>query len=321
MAAQCDKLSPTTQKRVISDVTEDLSATPSKKREVTSSNMPEGATKADQQDLAGTPSKAREFTMGADAFDCPLCNAPMTGRIFQCAAGHHLCEDCLDRARGDCADCPTCQRPYPEEGIRCLAVECFAALCSFPCKYGCSFIGKPSELKVHMGDCALKPIACIIQGCKHRCAAASMPEHLTSTHKDIVAVLREKGGAEMKILQGGERGVHDNSTWWADASWKPCLLQSSAGWLCVVDRCVEDEIFSAKICHFDKQLRYTFTLRDEQGQALTFTGLTAGLTKNVDDDQIIVCRRQGDKFLSLDEQHHTFNLPGYIRVSQPESSA
>merc|ERR1719240_46104 len=100
----------------------------------------------------------------------------MAGRILQCQAGHHLCEECVLRLTSEGRPCPSCQRPFPDIPFRCLAMEQLAEQFCFPCRWGCGHIARPSEMQRH--NCELRPVRCIIKGCSHQCAAKDMPEHL-----------------------------------------------------------------------------------------------------------------------------------------------
>jgi len=270
---------------------------------------------------AGKPPGPRVELL-ADAFDCPICTFPMVQRIYQCPAGHHVCEGCRERLRASGAMCPTCKCSYPEDDIRNLAMEALASQCSFPCKYGCGVVARPDELQGHLPTCTRRPVPCIVRGCRHECPAQDLLEHLLSgTHKDEIQVSTETpapGSATVLVLQCGQMNVPtDWTTYWQGSRRWPMiqLINAKAGWLCIMDRCTKDGMFTAKACHFDAPLRYTFEVLDNDGRSLTLSGLTSHVSEATTvEGNIIVPGRLAGRCLS--EAHHNGMrlLPMAIRV-------
>lgn len=222
-----------------------------------------------------------------DAFDCPICTEPMISRIFQCPGGHHVCEDCLARLEADARPCPSCQRPFPAEGFRCRAMEKLAEQLEFQCPWGCGFSARPSLLQPHVSACELRPLPCIIKGCRHHCCARSMPEHLME-HTDHVAV-----GEYQRY------NCHSRTEFWQDGSFSNLhLVQTSAGYMCFSDQRVDGNWFRAKAYHFgEESLCYTVTVRGERGQALSLSGPTSSIAEGIDQDHIAMHKDQLDRFL------------------------
>lgn len=258
----------------------------------------------------------------ADAFDCPICCFAMVKRIYQCPAGHHICEDCRERLCSSGAMCPTCKCPFPEDGIRNLAMEALVAQCSFPCKWGCGMVARPAELQNHIDTCKKRPIPCIVRGCRHECPAQDLLEHLLSgAHKDEIQVSTETPAPEsatVLVLQCGQiNSPTDWATYWqGNRRWPMIqLINAKAGWLCLMDRCTRDGMFIAKACHFDTPLRYTFEVLDSDGRSLTLSGLTSWAAEATTvEGNIIVPGRLAGRCLSETRCNGVRLLPMTIRV-------
>merc|ERR1712032_1057395 len=123
-----------------------------------------------------------------DAFDCSICQEAMIMKIFQCPSGHSVCEDCYGRLRepGKTKSCPQCKAKYPTHPIRNLSMESLVAQCPLPCRNGCGFRGKPSELQQHATECKMRPLPCPVKGCHHKCPAQRMREHVEAEHAPVI---------------------------------------------------------------------------------------------------------------------------------------
>ncbi|CAE8698970.1 unnamed protein product, partial [Polarella glacialis] len=110
-----------------------------------------------------------------DAWDCPICTKAMTGRIFQCQLGHHLCEDCLDELKARSGPCPTCRQLFPPTVVRNFGMEQLAGHFSFACPQACGFRGKPDALQTHKSECALRLVKCPVEECEHWCFESPAP--------------------------------------------------------------------------------------------------------------------------------------------------
>ncbi|CAE8625746.1 unnamed protein product [Polarella glacialis] len=113
----------------------------------------------------------------------------MTGRIFQCQLGHHICEDCLDELKTRSGLCPTCTQPFPPTVARNFGMEKLAEHFSFACPQACGFRGKPDALRTHKAECKLRLVKCPLKECEHRCSLKDLPLHIESElHKGDVHV-------------------------------------------------------------------------------------------------------------------------------------
>lgn len=132
--------------------------------------------------------KRGRIELGADAFDCSICENPMIKQIFQCSAGHSVCEDCLNKLNSSAKPCPSCKAVYPQTPIRNFSLEMLAAQCCFTCRHCCAFSGKPAEHGAHEALCELRPMTCPLAGCNHSCTTGNILEHLCNTFHTFLKV-------------------------------------------------------------------------------------------------------------------------------------
>jgi hypothetical protein len=89
--------------------------------------------------------------------DCPVCMMPYVGKVFQCKAGHVVCEDCLGKIAGKC---PSCRGPLLGD-IRNRLAEDFTGAMQLACGHaGCDFVCMRSEIPLHRKTCAHRPYMC-----------------------------------------------------------------------------------------------------------------------------------------------------------------
>ena len=117
----------------------------------------------------------------AQLFECPVCFETALPPIFQCPAGHLICNHCRGKVRGTCPQCRTALG-----NIRNRAMEQVASTVSFPCKYkmnGCLDILDYKMKLVHEENCEFRPYMCPCPGasCRKPCATlGDVMYHLTT---------------------------------------------------------------------------------------------------------------------------------------------
>lgn len=173
-----------------------------------------------------------------EAWDCPICSKALIGRIFQCQLGHHICESCLNRIRGESQQCPSCRTRFPATPVRNLAMEQIISNVSLPCEWKCGFSGKPDVLKDHQQFCPRRHVGCPLGRCSHQCAPADMLEHLEGEQHqgdfDKVAGFKWVGVSRNEVLIGpdnnedltllkGPRGLWALLQLWADRDRAVCV--------------------------------------------------------------------------------------------------
>ena len=122
------------------------------------------------------------------ALDCPVCMEFCMEAIYQCNNGHMLCHRCHHSVQ----NCPSCRLPMGN--VRNRSLEAIADVAKEACQYksnGCPTLFPPEksqtelhahELRVHEFLCGWKPVACIVEGCKHWAAPPAMSAHLQTVH-------------------------------------------------------------------------------------------------------------------------------------------
>eukprot|EP00440_Ansanella_granifera_P043666 gb/GFBE01047324.1/.p1 GENE.gb/GFBE01047324.1/~~gb/GFBE01047324.1/.p1 ORF type:complete len:213 (+),score=12.94 gb/GFBE01047324.1/:1-639(+) len=117
----------------------------------------------------------------AEDWDCPICSISLTGRIFQCARGHFMCQECLETLTSiGSQKCPSCNQDMPTPAIRNLGMENLASKLTFACPWDCGFQGLPERVENHKGTCKLRPIRCPVRACTHKCKPSELLQHLSS---------------------------------------------------------------------------------------------------------------------------------------------
>lgn len=82
------------------------------------------------------------------ALTCPICMHWFYCDVYQCSAGHLVCDACMLGLK-DPKQCPTCRIPISKL-IRNLAVEALAAATVRPCVRGCGYTSKIPQLASHL---------------------------------------------------------------------------------------------------------------------------------------------------------------------------
>lgn len=230
---------------------------------------------------ASSASKKRKLEFGPDAFDCPICAHPLTGRIFQCPAGHHLCEECLEELRvRRQMSCPTCRTKFPKTVGRNLALEALAASCSFPCRWGCGKKGTPDVLQAHAPLCEKGTVQCPMDDCEQAVPANELVKHLRSVHK--VATWKS-GTTEVLTVDNLEPG-----------DWDPVLVLSQGYRPVLFSMCFCKEgrntpsLLRANVQHFTgAPKRYVFKMSGPRGTSLAFSSSSSFIRSEIEEDQIV----------------------------------
>lgn len=119
-------------------------------------------------------------------FECPVCNHFMKPPIFQCLAGHSLCNRC----RPKLGQCPTCRAGFGN--TRNYALESLSNGVRFPCTYrdqGCHTILPVSEINKHESECSLRPYGCPFfenTRCLWEGTHSTIANHLKLHHADKI---------------------------------------------------------------------------------------------------------------------------------------
>lgn len=148
-------------------------------------NRASGSQKRTSSASDGQPAKHRAPSVHVplDSWECPICKGYTIGKIFQCALGHHLCEECLQKVRASGNNCPSCKAAFPAEPIRNLALEHMSSTVIFPCLHGCGWEGTPENIRQHAEACEYKPFKCLKDDCNYQGPAKSIPSHIRREHQ------------------------------------------------------------------------------------------------------------------------------------------
>jgi hypothetical protein len=118
---------------------------------------------------------------------CTVCFEYMETQIFQCKAGHCLCEKCYREMTNDDLfeiKCPTCSVPIYTQ-IRCLSLENLYPFITLECKnekHGCDFKGTHAQREEHLKTCEFKRVTCPRSSCDFEGTARELFLHWREKH-------------------------------------------------------------------------------------------------------------------------------------------
>ncbi|KAJ3657232.1 hypothetical protein Zmor_016247 [Zophobas morio] len=113
--------------------------------------------------------------------ECPICKDIMRQPIFQCPAGHSICQSCLRKV----CQCPTCRKDFPQENIRNFLVETLTPFVQYECVYsqfGCTSMLLGSEIDEHEDRCTYQTYECPKSNCKFKGNFSSCRNHFKVDH-------------------------------------------------------------------------------------------------------------------------------------------
>ncbi|ODM95162.1 E3 ubiquitin-protein ligase SIAH2 [Orchesella cincta] len=165
--------------------------------------------------------------MEMEAFrSCPICLEVPAAEIYQCFAGHYICNVCITKVSGDL--CPQCRAPFGSPKIRNRVLEQLLDGQEFGCKFseqGCTHLSKRGELANHSDSCFYRPLQvpiCRLLGydkCDFKVGAllgSQIGSHFMQKHKTVlqrvpVLELRVNQDKLMSMLNNKrKRGEHYN---------------------------------------------------------------------------------------------------------------
>lgn len=120
-----------------------------------------------------------------NGFECPVCNGFMRPPIFQCLAGHSICNKCRPKV----SSCPTCRSNYGS--TRNYVLESLSATIRYPCSFrelGCERYFSVNDISRHENECILKPFNCPFSEhlhCAWTGALNGIAGHLKLQHPDL----------------------------------------------------------------------------------------------------------------------------------------
>lgn len=259
--------------------------------------------------LSRASPKKRKHELATDAFDCPICAHSLTGKIYQCPRGHHLCEECLTGLKEDGRgkSCPTCRAKFPrrpEEIARSLALEALAATCSFDCRFGCNAKGCPAFLQPHLALCEKGPAQCPMHGL-HGCERDTVPADELAQHLQTVHDLAKTQSGTIRSLsfENYEPGFFE-----------PWLVLSPHGpVLWKLEFCTEDDetpsLFRANVRHFTgAPKRYVFKLHGPRGDWLARCSTSSFVRTEIEKDQIVFGKEAIEPLVHHEEEDVDFPL-------------
>eukprot|EP01006_Ploeotia_vitrea_P044654 TRINITY_DN66845_c4_g6_i1.p1 TRINITY_DN66845_c4_g6~~TRINITY_DN66845_c4_g6_i1.p1 ORF type:complete len:338 (-),score=9.39 TRINITY_DN66845_c4_g6_i1:272-1258(-) len=124
-------------------------------------------------------SAKREREENDKFIECHICMETMSPPIYQCHAGHLICEDCFPTLDA----CPTCRKKLNKQSpIRCRVSEALAATLTVSCPFpGCGHTTTADKIKEHKGSCLSRPLAC--PKCNRKEATpADLANHFNTVH-------------------------------------------------------------------------------------------------------------------------------------------
>lgn len=116
-------------------------------------------------------------------FECPICTSYMKPPIYQCSAGHSVCNQCRPKLR----NCYLC-RGYLGY-MRNYSFEQIGNNMEFPCSYregGCSTILPAKDIVKHETECPLQPYQCLFNNCHWQGVYSAITNHLKMCHKESI---------------------------------------------------------------------------------------------------------------------------------------
>jgi len=149
--------------------------------------------KRSAREMSRSPVPQARLTANIDIdledFACSICQELMMTDILQCSEGHAICRECFSglpalsiMARSSLL-CPTCREPYPGGvPVRNWMMEAMVAKLDLPCKHGCGFQGKASEMVNHVTGCMKRKVACPNNLCNDMVRLDELPAHFRENH-------------------------------------------------------------------------------------------------------------------------------------------
>lgn len=116
-------------------------------------------------------------------FECPVCSNYMKPPIFQCLAGHSICNACKPKLK----HCPTCRGCFGD--VRNYSFEALSNDMHFPCSHhneGCSTVLPVKDITRHEVECYLQPYSCPFTECGWHGIYSAIIGHLQDQHKDRI---------------------------------------------------------------------------------------------------------------------------------------
>lgn len=219
---------------------------------------------------ANGDAKVLKLDVPLDAFDCPICQVPMTKTIMLCPAGHNICEDCFNKLAA--RKCPACAALYPAVVGRNRSLEALAANCTFPCIWGCGFEDKPEGLRAHAGLCTKVSVKCFVYECAHECPRADLQTHIQSAHKvEVNCSELDKSGARFVLSNGDEVPSTDSDY----GKWTQRLFHSTAVSV-LWSAELKDGVLKALVQHLGAPLKFSVKMHDPRDDhSVATTGFTA----------------------------------------------
>jgi len=122
----------------------------------------------------------------------------MLTEILQCPEGHAICKECFNALPADSnlsLLCPTCRGPFPGGApVRNRMMEAMVAKMSLPCKHGCGFQGKASEMVQHETECMKRKVGCPNILCNEMVQLDELPAHFKERHVNNYHVASKLAG-------------------------------------------------------------------------------------------------------------------------------
>ncbi|CAE8595720.1 unnamed protein product [Polarella glacialis] len=242
--------------------------------------------------IAGSQKLARQTAIPGDAWDCPICDEALSGRIFQCQQGHHLCEECLTKIRSTTRQCPSCREVFPSSAARNLALEKLAANVDFPCRWTCGFQGRPDALQAHHSQCALRTVKCPVDNCLHQCSASDMLEHLLSEqHKDHI-----------QAFNCWDAKRNDRLFFEEKAKYRAKLVRENDLWVLCHSLRVANGEYSGKVCHVLDPVMFSFTVGNETLGSVTIESPSLPLhNPNATEANVVVPGKIAARFIKPED--------------------
>merc|ERR1719235_2201024 len=115
-------------------------------------------------------------------YQCPVCMEAMLGQIMQCREGHIICQSCVDAMTAP-RKCPTCREDYPDgRPVRARVLEEVVGRIPIPCKHGCGFTAKASEMIGHLPVCRQRRTTCPVSDCTDVVPLCDLERHYQEKH-------------------------------------------------------------------------------------------------------------------------------------------
>eukprot|EP01006_Ploeotia_vitrea_P047342 TRINITY_DN67115_c7_g4_i1.p1 TRINITY_DN67115_c7_g4~~TRINITY_DN67115_c7_g4_i1.p1 ORF type:complete len:330 (+),score=-17.92 TRINITY_DN67115_c7_g4_i1:44-1033(+) len=155
-------------------------------------------------------SAKREREDNEKLIECPVCMETMSPPIYQCHAGHLLCQTCYPKL----PTCPTCRATLNQSNpIRSRVSEAIAANVAVSCPFaGCAHTTTADKINEHKTSCPCRPLPCPKCQQEHD-TAAKLANHFETAHSRKTDLLQIHTSKITFTLSPDQKKTTGGETW------------------------------------------------------------------------------------------------------------